>query len=47
MISLAMNILEDWDISNFKGDILRHVLSSNPILYIIREPRYKQNNMEY
>ena len=26
-----MNILEDWDISQYKGDILRHVSSSTPI----------------
>ena len=47
LISLAMNISEGWDISHFKGDILRRVLSSNPFPYNIREPKYKQNNMEH
>ena len=47
LISLAMNISEGWDISQFKGHILRRVLSSNPFPYNIREPKYKQNNMEH
>ena len=47
LIPLAMNISEGWDISHFKGDILRHILSSNPFLYNKREPKYKQNNMEH
>ena len=33
-----MNILEDWDISHFKDDILiKHAESSNPFLWNIRE----------
>ena len=38
IISLAMNILEGWD-------ILRHVISLNPFKYSIRKSKYKQNNM--
>ena len=39
IISLAMNILGGWDTSNFKGDIFRHVWSSNLFLYNIRQPK--------
>ena len=44
LISLVRNILEGWDVSHIKGDILRHVSSSNQFLYNTREPKYKQNN---
>ena len=42
-----MNTLEGWDMSHFKGNILRHASSSKPFLYNIREPKYKQNNMRH
>ena len=41
----SYDILDGWDVSHFKGYILRHVSSSNPFLNNIREPKYKQNNM--
>ena len=43
----AMNILEGWEISHFKDDILRHVSCSNPFLYKITEPKNKQNDMRH
>ena len=33
-----MNILDGWEKSHLKGDILRHVLSSNPFPCTITEP---------
>ena len=39
IISLALNILEGWDTSDFKGDVFWHVSSSNLFLYNIRQPK--------
>ena len=47
LISLAINMLEGWDISHLKVRIHSSVWSIKTFLYNIREPRYKQNNMEY
>ena len=37
MIYLAMIILKGWEV--FHGDIFKHVSSSTPFLYNIREPK--------
>ena len=47
LISLATNILENWDIIHWKGGIHRFVWSTKTFLYDIREPRYKQIKMGY
>ena len=39
IISLALNIIEGWDTSDFKGDVFWHVSSSNLFLYNIRQPK--------
>ena len=46
-LSLAINMLEGWDISHLKGEIHSSVWSTKTFLNDIRELRYKQNNMEY
>ena len=40
-----MNILDGWEVSHFKGDILRHVSCSIPFLYNLTEPKNKQIDM--
>ena len=40
IIFLAMNILDGWDTSHFKGDFLHHVSGENLFIYNIREPKY-------
>ena len=51
LISLAINIIEGWDIINLKCGIHSSVWSTKTFLYNIREPRYKQikimNNLIY
>ena len=47
IISPATKMLEGWDISHLKGGIDSSVQSTKTFLYIIREPRYKQNNNWY
>ena len=44
-IDIAMNILDGWEVSHFKGDILRHVSCSIPFLYNLTEPKIKQIDM--
>ena len=46
-ISFATNMLEGWDIFYLKGGIQSSIWSRNTFLYVIRELRYKQNNIGY
>ena len=47
IISLVINMLEDWGISHLKGGINSYVWNTKIFLYDIREQRYKQNNLSY
>ena len=47
LISLAISMLEGWNMIHLKGGIHSSVWSTKTFLYNIREPRYKQNNMGY
>ena len=47
IISLATNMLEDWDIFCLKGGIHSSVWRTKTYLYNIRVPRYKQIKMWY
>ena len=45
LISLAINMLEGWDITYLKSGIHSSICNTKRFLYNIRKPRYKQNNM--
>ena len=47
LISLATNILEDWNIIHFKEEIHISVWSTKTRLNDIRELRYKKKDMGY
>ena len=47
LISLATNMLEDWDLFHLKSGINSPVWSTKIFLYHIRKLRYKQIKMEY
>ena len=47
LLSLATNMLEGWDIFDWKDGIPSFVWSTKTFLYDIREPRYKQIKMGY
>ena len=47
LISLAKNMLEGWDIIQWKGGIHSFDWSIKTYLYDIQEPRYKKIKIEY
>ena len=47
LIFLILNSFEYWNISYFKGNIHRHLSTSNPVLHNMEERIYKENNIGY
>ena len=47
IISTAANTLDGWDISHLKSGICSSIWSTKTFLFIISEPRYRQNNKGY